>query len=63
MVTFVIRKLKLESFSLFVDAFPPKPKMTLDNEMSLHTYTTYIKGVLGLGGVRGYISQGRLQNI
>ena len=26
-VTFVIEKLKLASFSLFLDAFPPRPKM------------------------------------
>ena len=34
----------------FVDAFPPDPRCPLENEMSLHTYTSYIKGVLGLGG-------------
>ena len=26
-VTFVIEKMKLASFSLFLDAFPPRPKM------------------------------------
>ena len=28
---------------------PVHPKYHLGNEMSLHTYTTYVKGILGLG--------------
>ena len=35
-VTFVIGKMKLVSFSLFLDAFPPlDPKCPLNNDMSL----------------------------
>ena len=46
---YVIGKMKLASFSLFIDAFPLDPRCPLDNEMSLYTYTIYVKGVLGLG--------------
>ena len=49
-VTFVIGKMKLVSFSLFLDAFPLDPRCPLDNDMSLQTFTTYVKGILGLGG-------------
>ena len=49
-VTFVIEKVKLVSFSLFLDASPLYPRCPLDNNMSLYTYTTYVKGVSGLGG-------------
>ena len=49
-VTLVTGKVKLVSFSLFLDAFPLDPRCPLDNDMSLQTYTTYVKGVLGLGG-------------
>ena len=58
-VTFLIEKMKLVSFSLFLDAFfpppPLDPRCPLDNDMPLYTYTTYVKGVLGLGGERGCI--------
>ena len=48
-MTFVTGKVKLVSFSLFLDAFPPlDPRRPLDNDMLL--YTTYVKGFLGLGG-------------
>ena len=40
-VMFDIEKMKLGSFSLFLDPF--------EIVMSLYTYTTYVKGVLGLG--------------
>ena len=60
-MTFLIEKMKLVSFSLFLDAFPPRPKMPFD--MPLYTYTTYVNGVLGLGGGggggRGCISKRR----
>ena len=54
-VTFVIEKMKLASFSLFLDAFPPPldPRCPLDNKMALYKYMTYVKGVLGLGGGGG----------
>ena len=48
-VTFVNEKLKFASFSLFLDAPPPVPRCPLDNEMSLHIYTTYVNGVLVKG--------------
>ena len=47
----VIEKMKLVSFSLFLDASPLlDPRCPLDNWTSLYKYTTYVKGVLGLGG-------------
>ena len=50
-MTFVTGKVKLVSFSLFLDApHPLDPRCPLDNDMSLLTYTTYVKGVLGQGG-------------
>ena len=49
-VMFVIEKMKLVSFSLFLDA-PLDPRCPLDNLTSLYKYTTYVKGVLGLGGM------------
>ena len=61
-VTFVIEKMKLASFSLFLDAPPLDPRCPL-----LYKYTTYVKGVLGLGGGggggggRGRISERRHQ--
>ena len=33
------------SFSLLLDAFPLDPRCPLDSDMSLKTYTTYVKGV------------------
>ena len=41
----------LESSVKFApDAFPPPdPRRYLDSEMSLHTYATYVKGILGPG--------------
>ena len=60
-VTFLIEKIKLVFFSLFLDAPPPKPRCPLDNGMPLNTYTAYVKGVLGLGGERGCISKRRHQ--
>ena len=65
-VMFVIEKMKLVSFSLFLDAFLPlDPRCPLDNGTSLCKYTTCIKGVLGLGGGgggRGCISERRHQS-
>ena len=49
-VTFVVGKMKMVSFSLFLDAFPLNTRRPLDNDMSLLRYTTYVKGILGLGG-------------
>ena len=47
--TFVTGKMKV-SFSLFLDASPLDPRCPLDNDVSLYTYTTCVKGVLDLGG-------------
>ena len=33
-----------------IRAPPPDPRRYLDNEMSLHTHTAYVKGILGIGG-------------
>ena len=53
-VTFVIEKMKLASFSLFLDAFPPRPKMPFGQlNVAIYKYITYVNGVLGLGGVGG----------
>ena len=61
-VTFLIEKIKLVSFSMFLDAPPPpKPRCPLDIDMPLNTHTAYVKGVLGLGGERGCISKRRHQ--
>ena len=52
-MTFVIGKLKLASLSLFLDASPTPsldPRCHFDSEMSLHIYTTYVKGILCQGG-------------
>ena len=52
-MTFVIEKMKLASFSLFLDAFPPRPKMPFGQLTALYKYITYVKGVLGLEGGGG----------
>ena len=63
-VTFIIEKMKLASFSLFLDAFPPlDPRSPLDNEMSLYKIYKICKWRLGSrgggGGERGCISERR----
>ena len=60
-VTFAIEKMKLASFSLFLDAFPPRPKMPfgqLNKDVQIYNIC---KGVFGLGGKRGCISERRHQ--
>ena len=60
-VTFVIEKMKLGSFSLFLDAFPPRPKMPfgqLNVAIQIHNIC---KGRLGSRGQRGCISERRHQ--
>ena len=50
-VIFVIEKMKLVSFSLFLDVSPPPDTICpFDNWTSLYKYTICVKGVLGLGG-------------
>ena len=58
-VTFVIEKMKLASFSLFLDAFPPRPKMPFGQlNVAIEIYNI-CKGRLGSrgGGGRGCISE------
>ena len=50
-MTFVIGKLNLCHISLYLGvSLPLEQRRPLEYEMSLHTYTTYIKGILSLGG-------------
>ena len=42
-VTFVIGKLKFVSYQFVLGAFPLRTRSPLDYEMSLHTYTTYVR--------------------
>ena len=53
--------MKLVSFSLFLDAPPLDPRCPLDNDISLETLTTYVKGILGLGG-GGEASKNKLKD-
>ena len=46
-VTFVIEKLEIGQFSLYLDN-PLDPRCPFDNEMSLDIYPTHVKGVMGL---------------
>ena len=55
LMTFVIEKMKLVSFSLLLNASPLDPRCPLNNNMSLYTYTAYVKGVSGLGGGGGVV--------
>ena len=58
-VTFVIEKMKLASFSLFLDAFPPRPKMPFGQlNVAIQLYNI-CKGRLGSRGERGCISERR----
>ena len=61
-VTFVIEKMKLASFSLFLDASPPpppRPKMPFEQlNVAIQIYNI-CNGVLGLVGERGCISERR----
>ena len=52
-VTFAIEKMKLASFSLFLYAFPPRPKMPFGQlDVAIHIYNI-CKGRLGSRGVGG----------
>ena len=58
-VTFVIEKIKLASFSLFLDAFPPRPKMPfVQLNVAIQIYNI-CKWRLGSRGERGFISERR----
>ena len=55
--TFVIRKIKLVSFSLFLDVSPPKPKISFgQGYVAINTYNM-CKGRLGSRGERGCTSR------
>ena len=58
-VTFVIEKMKLASFSFFLDAFPPRPKMPFGQLNGAIQIYNICKGRLGSRGGRGCISEGR----
>ena len=58
-VTFVIVKMKLASFSLFLDAFPSRPKMPFGQlNVAIQVYNI-CKGCLGSRGERVCISERR----
>ena len=60
-VTFVIENMKLASFSLFLDAFPPRPKMPFGQlNVAIQIYNI-CKGRLGSRGTRDCISERRHQ--
>ena len=49
-VSFVIRKMKLVSFSLFLDAFPPRPKMPFAYDVNVYSDMSLSKGHHGSRG-------------
>ena len=65
-VTFVIEKMKLASYSLFLDAFPPRPKMPFGQlNFAIQTYNI-CKGRLGSrggGGGGGLYKRKKTSNI
>ena len=60
-VTFIIENMKLASFSLFLDAFPPRPKMPFGQLNVAIQIFNICKGRLGSRGERGCISEIRHQ--
>ena len=52
-LTFVIEKMKLASFSLFLDAFPPRPKMSFGQLNGAIQIYNICKGRLGSRGEKG----------
>ena len=49
-VTFVIGKIKLVSYSLFLDAFPPRPKLPFTYVVNVYSDMMFSKGHLGSRG-------------
>ena len=47
---FVMGKMKLVSFSLFLDAFPPRPKMPFTYVVNVYSDMSLSKGHLGSRG-------------
>ena len=58
-VTFVIGKMKLVSFTLFLDAFPPRPKMPFIYIVNVYNDMSLSKGHLG---PRGGASKNKLKD-
>ena len=59
----VIEKMKLASFSLFLDAFPPRPKMPFGQlNDTIQIYNIY-KWRLGSRGGKGLYKQKKTSNI
>ena len=58
-MTFVIGKMKLVSFSLFLDAFPPRPKMPFGHQ---HVAINIYNICKGHFGSRGEASKNKLKD-
>ena len=58
-VTFAIGKMKLVSFSLFLDAFPPGPKIPFTYVVNVYSDMSFSKGHLGS---RGKASKNKLKD-
>ena len=62
-VTIVIENMKLASFSLFLDAFPPRPKMPFEQlNVTIQIYNI-CKGRLGSRGGKGLYKRKKTSNI
>ena len=61
-VTFVIGKVKLVSFSLFLDAFPPRPKMPFGQRHVAINIYNICKGHFGSRGGGGETSKNKLED-
>ena len=59
-MTFVIGKMELVSFSLFLDAFPPKPKMPFTYVVNIYSNMSLSERHLGSRG--GKASKNKLKN-
>ena len=51
----VIEKMKMESFSLFLDAFPPRPKMPIGQLNAIIQMYSICKGRLGSRDLVGWL--------
>ena len=62
-VTFVIEKTKLTSYSLILDALPPRPKMPFGQlNVAIQIYNI-CKGRLGSRGAKGLYKRKKTSNI
>ena len=62
-MTFAIEKMKLASFSLFLDAFPPRPKMPFGQlNVAIQIYNM-CKERLGSRGRKGLYRRKKASNI